>query len=102
MDKTDIDYFKELLQGIPAHCVNLDQHLQPLLDRPADELDPIELAILRIGAYELMQRPDIPYRVAINEGVELAKAFGAADGHKYVNGVLDKLARQLRSKEMKT
>jgi N utilization substance protein B len=70
--------------------------IQPFLDRPAQSLSPIEHALLLIGAYELMKAKDIPYRVAINEAVELAKSYGGTDGHKYVNGVLDKLAAQVR------
>jgi len=66
------------------------------LDRAIHELTPVELTILRLSAYELLERPDVPYRVIINEGVELAKTFGATDGHKYVNGILDKLAGEVR------
>lgn len=96
MEKADTEYFQDLLQGVIAEHAMLDQHLQPLLDRPVPELDPIELAILRMGAYELAQHVEIPYRVVINEAVELAKAFGAADGHKYINGVLDRVAKKIR------
>jgi N utilization substance protein B len=70
------------------------------LDRSVSELDPVELAILRLAAWEFSQRIDVPYRVVLNEGIELAKSFGATDGHKYVNGVLDKLANRLRSAEI--
>ena len=79
----------------------IDEALAPLLDRPLDELDPVELAVLRLSTYELMHRLDVPYKVAINEGIELAKVFGATDGHKFVNGVLDKLAPVLRAAEVK-
>ena len=79
----------------------VDQAIAPNLDRPLDELDPVELAILRLSTYELMQRIDVPYRVVINEGIELAKVYGATDGHKFVNGVLDKLAPVLRAAEVK-
>lgn len=79
----------------------VDQAIAPNLDRPLDELDPVELAILRLSTYELMQRIDVPYRVVINEGIELAKVYGATDGHKFVNGVLDKLAPSLRSAEVR-
>ena len=100
MRKTDTQYFHELLHNIPG-CVNeLDSHFEPYLDRDKDELDRVELAILRIGSYELGKRLDIPYRVVINEGVELAKIFGATDSHKYVNGVLDKVAQKLRMMEI--
>lgn len=99
MRTVDSEYFSELLHRIPASTSSLDQLLAPCLDRPLKELTPIELVILRIGAYELSKRTDVPYRVVINEGVNLAKAFGATDGHKYVNGVLDKLARKVRESE---
>jgi len=71
-----------------------------VLDRDIKELDPIELAVLRIGVYELLKRIDVPYRVVINEAIEMAKSFGATDGHKYVNGILDKLAPRLRKAEV--
>jgi N utilization substance protein B len=100
MPKADSAYFYEAIKEIPAQCPELDAHLAPFLDRPMVELDPIELAILRMGAYELATQLAIPYRVVINEAVELAKTFGAEDGHKYINGVLDKLARVLRKTEM--
>ena len=98
--KIDWDYFHELFVGIASSVQDLDSSLAPLLDREISQLNPIELAILRLGAYELSQRIDIPYRVAINESVELAKKYGATDSHKYVNGVLDKLARHSRSVEI--
>jgi N utilization substance protein B len=94
--KADFDYFHELLHQVPAHVSELDAHLTPLLDRPVPEVDPVERAILRLCSYELAHRLDIPYRVVINEGVDLAKRFGAEQGHKYINGVLDALARELR------
>lgn len=96
MKKVDADYFAELLHEIPALKSDLDDLIKPLLDRDMSELTPVELTILRLSGYELLKRPDVPYRVIINEGVELAKTFGATDGHKYVNGILDKLARELR------
>lgn len=99
--KADVDYFNELVTEIPQHSAELDQLLQPCLDRKIAELDPIELTILRIATYELTKRLDVPYRVVINEAVELAKLFGASDGHKYVNGVLDRLAHALRTTEAK-
>lgn len=99
MVKVDRAYFSELLHRIPAQLSRLDDAIKPLLDRSFQELTPIELAILRMGAYELAERKDVPFRVVINEGVDLAKAFGATDGHKYVNGILDKLAHALRSSE---
>lgn len=99
MEKVDQDYFCEILHQVPAQISRLDELISPNLDRQLEELTPIELIILRIGAYEFAERQDVPYKVVINEGVDLAKAFGATDGHKYVNGVLDKLARQIRSGE---
>jgi N utilization substance protein B len=78
----------------------LSARVTPLLDRPLAELSPIERGILLIGAYELLYCPDVPWRVAINEGVELAKKFGGTDGHKYINGVLDKLAQAVRAVEI--
>jgi N utilization substance protein B len=97
----DLAYFKELIYAIPEKQVELDQHMSPFLSRPIAELDPIELAILRLSTYELAHRIDIPYRVVINEGLELAKKFGSVEGYKFVNGILDKVARQLRVHELK-
>jgi len=99
MDTIEHAYFEELVHGVPEQLSQLDNHLQPHLDRPLDQLDPIERCVLRAGVYELANRPDVPYRVVINESVELAKQFGAEDGHKYVNGVLDRLAGHLRYAE---
>ena len=100
-DFTGVDgaYFSEILHGVPSLKSELDDLLVPCLDRPMDELDPVELAILRLSLFELRNRVDVPYRVVINEGIELAKVYGATDGHKFVNGVLDKLAPQLREAE---
>lgn len=100
MDSCDKVYFRELLQGVTASAKKLDNLFEELLDRPLSELDPIELAVMRLGAFELSQRLDVPYRVAINEGVELAKGFGATESHKYVNGILDKLAQRVRREEI--
>jgi N utilization substance protein B len=99
-EKTDLPYFKELIYEIPAQITELDNLMQPFLKRPLLELDPIELAVLRLGTYELAKRLDIPYRVAINESLELAKKFGSVEGYKFVNGVLDQLARKLRQIEI--
>nr|VFK41044.1 MAG: NusB antitermination factor [Candidatus Kentron sp. SD] len=88
----DGNYFRELLREIPNCIAQLDTQLAPILDRPMNQINPVERAILWIGAYELIFRPDIPRRVAINEAVELAKTFGAEQSHKYINGVLDKMA----------
>lgn len=102
MRKTDVTYFHELLHEIPK-CINeLDGIFGPYLDREIKDLDRVELAILRIGTYELSKRVDVPYKVAINEGIELAKYFGATESHKYINGILDKVAQRLRVLEMKS
>lgn len=95
MKEVDLELFRELLYGVPKQCDALDARVQPYLDRPLNQLDPVERAILRLGAYELAERLDVPVRVVINEHVELAKLFGAEQSHKYVNGVLDKVARAL-------
>ena len=89
-----------MLHNTVRFKAELDREISPLLDRRLEDLDAVELAILRLGAYELSRRMEVPYRVVINEGVELAKSFGATDGHKYVNGILDKLAIRLRSAEV--
>lgn len=102
MRRVDIKYFKELLHGIPENKEIIDAKIEPLLDRPINQLDPVEICILRIATYELIKRIDVPYRVLVNEAVELAKAFGADESHKYINGVIDRLADrvELRVKEM--
>jgi N utilization substance protein B len=99
--RADEAYFKQLLQAVNANLVELDQKLANFIDRPIAELSPVEHAILRTSACELMFDFSIPYRVAINEGVELAKLYGGIDGHKYINGVLDKLAADVRASEVK-
>ncbi|EKD54348.1 MAG: transcription antitermination protein NusB [uncultured bacterium] len=99
--KTDIAYFKELIHAIPSDPETLDQHMLSFLSRPIAELDPVELAILRLSIYELAHRLDIPYRVVINEALELTKKFGSVEGYKFVNGVLDQVARTLRRDEIK-
>ena len=99
LKKADVDYFRDALRGMVAQADQLESELQPFLDRPPAELDPVERAVLTLGQYELMHHPEIPYRVVINEAVELAKMFGAEQSHKYVNGVLDKLARKYREVE---
>jgi len=99
MDKADDEYFRELVQSIHGARIALDADLAGWMDRSPAMLDPIEHAVLLIGAYELKSRPEVPYRVVINEGVSLAKRFGATDGHKFVNAVLDRAARTLRPHE---
>jgi len=95
----DAEYFRALIDGITDGAAALDATLGALIDRPVEQLDPVERAVLLIGLYELGQRLDVPYRVVINEGIELAKRFGATDGHKFVNAVLDRAARSLRATE---
>ncbi|WP_205438558.1 transcription antitermination factor NusB [Edwardsiella tarda] len=92
----DVNYFRELLFGVASNADYLDGLMAPVLSRQLDELGQVEKAILRVSIYELSKRQDVPYKVAINEGVELAKTFGAEDSHKFVNGVLDKIAPQVR------
>ncbi|XQE68952.1 transcription antitermination factor NusB [Pseudomonas sp. P3C3] len=94
-------YFHDILTGVARQKTELDASFAVFLDIPLEELDPVELAILRLSAWELTSRIDVPYKVVINEGIELAKVFGATDGHKFVNGVLDKLAPVLRAAEVK-
>lgn len=99
--KMDWEYFEEVLTAIPNEVAALDARIVPLLDRAMKSLDPIERALLYLGTYELTHRLDVPFRVVINEAVELAKMFGATESHKYINGVLDKLAPALRPLELK-
>ena len=98
--RADESYFRSLLEGVYDQISELDARITKFLDRAIEELSPIEHAILLISAYELIFDVSIPYRVAINEGVELAKLYGGTDGHKYVNGVLDKLAAEARPSEV--
>jgi len=99
MPRADREYFRELVEGVWRAREALDADLSSWADRAPERLDPIEHAILLIGLYELRHRQDVPYRVAISEAVTLAKRFGATDGHKYVNAVLDRAARALRPEE---
>ncbi|AFI91354.1 transcription antitermination factor NusB [Pectobacterium parmentieri] len=92
----DIAYFRELLAGVATQAEKLDQLMAPFLSRQIDELGQVEKAILRLAMFELSKREDVPYKVAINEAIELAKTFGAEDSHKFVNGVLDKAAPSVR------
>ncbi len=100
MGRVDAEYFHDLVHGVAAGVEALDAHLAPLLDRPIPQVDPVERAILRLAAYELAERPEVPYRVVINEAVDIARRFGAEQGHRYVNATLDRLARQLRPLEV--
>ena len=99
-DKADAEHFDLLLHGTIRDVDNLRTEIVPLIDRAIDQLSPIEHAALLIGAFELKHHIEIPYKVVINEAVELTKSFGGIDGHKYVNGVLDKLATSLRATEV--
>jgi N utilization substance protein B len=92
----DITYFRELLAGVATQAEKLDQLMAPFLSRQIEELGQVEKAILRLAMFELSKREDVPYKVAINEAIELAKIFGAEDSHKFVNGVLDKAAPSVR------
>jgi N utilization substance protein B len=99
MEVADLEYFEDLLHGVERHVEVIDDALKPYVDREVGQIDPIERAALRLATYELKYRPDVPYRVIINEAIEVTKRFGADHGHSYVNGVLDKLAAVLRTTE---
>jgi transcription antitermination protein NusB len=98
-DKADHEHLDTVLHGVIRENAELSADLVPCLDRPIEQLSPVERAVLLVAAYEFKHHVEIPYRVVINEAVELAKTFGGSDGYKYVNGVLDKLALQLRATE---
>jgi transcription antitermination protein NusB len=98
-DKADAEYFDTLLSGTIADAADIERQIAPVLDRKLEQLSPVERGILLLAAFELRSSPQVPYKVVINEAVELAKAFGGTDGHKYVNGVLDRVARVLRPSE---
>ena len=97
----DHDFLRTLLGGVLKEHASLEGKVKPHVDRKWSEVTPVEKAILLIGAFELVHMPEVPYRVTINEGIELAKRFGGTDGHKYVNGILDKLAAEIRPDEIK-
>ncbi len=99
--KVDMNYFKQLTIEIPEHAEELKQHLSSVIDKELDALDPVEFSVLMIGCYELAKCLEIPYKVVVNEAVELAKMFGATDSYKFINGSLDKLAKNLRKMEIK-
>ncbi len=96
--QTDVDYFRDLLAGVVLTHQELDSKMRPYLSRPIQDLDDMEHALLRLAMYELAKREDVPFKVVINEAIELAKRFGAEDSHKFVNGVLDKAVPTLRKK----
>ncbi|MBA6389422.1 transcription antitermination factor NusB [Colwellia sp. BRX10-3] len=95
----DIPYFQQLFRGISAQVGSIDEKISPHVDRPLKDVDPVEKAILRVAVFELSECLDVPYRVIINEAIELAKSFGADDSHKFVNGVLDKVVKLVRPNE---
>lgn len=99
-DKIDADYFAALLHGTVKNAAALEREIAPCLDRGFHELSPVERGILLMAGYEFVHQPQVPYRVVINEAVELAKVYGGTDGHKFVNGVLDKLAARVRAPEV--
>ena len=99
MEIADLEYFEDLLRGVEKNLAELDAGIRTHIDREISEVDPIERAVMRIAAYEMRYRPDVPYRVIINEALEVTKRFGADQGHTFVNGVLDKLAGQWREAE---
>lgn len=101
MEHADADYFRHLVMGVMQSVPELEEAFEQSLDRPLAQLDPVERAVLMLGAYELMHCPEVPYRVVINEAVELSKTYGATDGHRYINGVMDKLAKTTREIEIR-
>jgi len=100
MTKVDSGYLHKLLHGVVTSRADIEQSFMPFLDRPVDSLNPVELTVLRLSAYELMHCPEIPYRVVLDEAVSLTKSFGSQDGHRYVNGVLNNLAKITRAEEI--
>ncbi|SJN55140.1 transcription antitermination factor NusB [Vibrio ruber] len=96
--ETDVEYFRDLLAGVVQNHIELDSKIRPYASRPMQDLDMMELALLRLAMYEMTRREDVPYKVVINEAIELAKSFAAEDSHKFVNGVLDKAAPHVRKK----
>ena len=101
MEDADVPYFQEILHFVVGHKMGLVDYMVPFLNREFNEVDPVEQAILLMATYELEQRKDVPYRVVINESVECAKIFGAEDGHKFINGMIDKIANKIREVEVK-
>lgn len=100
--RIDEPLFDALVHGVPENLAALDAHLAPILDRPIAQVDAVERAILRMGAFELTQDDEVPWRVVINECVELAREFGAEQSHRYINGILDNLARRTRENARRT
>lgn len=100
MSKVDTEYFHKILHGVVEQLETIQSAFEPYLDRPLNSLNPVELAMLRLGTFELMFCPEIPYRVVLDEAVTLTKLFGSQDGHRYVNGVLNNLAKKIRAIEI--
>jgi transcription antitermination protein NusB len=98
--RVDWEYFKQILHGVPMHIEEIDKHIKRYINRKLPDVDPVELSTLRVATYELLYRSDVPYRVILNEALELSKNFGATEGHKFVNGILDKVAREVRHTEI--
>jgi N utilization substance protein B len=99
MGNDPADYFHELIREIPRLVEELDTNLAPYIDRSITQVDPIERAVLRLAAYEMLHHPEIPYRVVLNEAIELSKTFGSDNGYRFVNGILDKMGADIRSVE---
>jgi len=100
MDKVDVGYFCDILRGVPQHIQTIEEQFSPFLDRNITTLNPVELAVLRLGTFELLYKMEVPYKVVLDESISLAKSFGSQDGHKYVNGVLNQVAQQVRKIEI--
>jgi transcription antitermination protein NusB len=100
MTKVDTQYFHTLLQGVIEHRHEIETAFEAYIDRPVNELNPVELTVLRLSGFELLYCPELPYRIVLDEAVTLTKAFGSQDGHRYVNGVLNNLAKQVRKEEI--
>lgn len=101
MTRVDIEYFNRIFHGVPKHLGELEESFFSFLDRPIKELNPVELTVLRLGAFELTYCPETPYRVILDESISLAKTFGSQEGHRYVNGVLNQVARVARQTEIR-
>jgi N utilization substance protein B len=100
--KVDVEYFRDILFGVPKFLNEIDTAISEHIDRKLTEINPIELAVLRVATFELLKRLDIPYKVVIKEALNLAMSFGSSEGHKFVNGVLDKVAKQVRTVEIQS
>lgn len=98
--KIDLAYFKELIHNIPTQKETIDAAIKPFMNRSMSDIDPVELAVLRVATYELLNRPDVPYRVVINEALQLTKKFGSIEGYKFINGILDRIAKASRVVEI--